>query len=254
MNRYWAWGLTLLSLLCLVFSSDCSLKNCAVDLPSATPTPCASYADNFSNSGALSTNYDFFDAGTQAAGTAAGEGYAITGGYLEDTAGGTTGGLAVVKDALFSHSLADYTVQADFEMDSYQGNLGVFGLAFLTGSNGSFYCFQWNGDASNACGNPGEWEIEKNTGSPSVSFTYPAGFCVTNPGYTLGTFVHLKVVVAGDNFKCYVNYNDGNGDHLIFNTTDSTAPYTSGGTGVRTYGILSPNVARVGNFSVTTCP
>ncbi len=212
--------------------------------PTATPTAgCASYSDNFSGSADLA-NYSYFDAGTQAAGTAASGGYQITGGILEDTA---NGGLAIVNDSLFSHSLSNYTVEADFEMDSYQGSLGVFGIAFRTGNNGSFYSFQWNGNFSNADGGTHNWELEKNTGSPSVSFTYPA-CCVTVPGYTLGTWVHLKVAALGNNFKCYVNFNDGTGDHLIFNATDTSSPYTSGGVGVRTYGINSPNVARIKNF------
>ena len=214
--------------------------------PTATPTAgCASYLDNFSGSADLA-NYSYFDAGTQAAGTAASGGYQITGGILEDTA---NGGLAIVNDSLFNHSLSNYTVEADFEMDSYQGSLGVFGIAFRTGNNGSFYSFQWNGNFSNADGGTHNWELEKNTGSPSVSFTYPA-CCVTVPGYTLGTWVHLKVAALGNNFKCYVNFNDGTGDHLIFNATDTSSPYTSGGVGVRTYGINSPNVARIKNFFV----
>src|SRR5579872_3244757 len=100
-----------------------------------TATPgCASYFDNFSAS--TLGNYSFFDAGTQAAGTSAGEGYVITSGHLEDVSGGSNGGLAIVNNSLFSHSLSDYTVEADFEMDSYQSSLGVFGIAFRTGSNG----------------------------------------------------------------------------------------------------------------------
>jgi hypothetical protein len=186
---------------------------------------------------------------TQVATTASGADYQITGGILEvaPTVASNNGGLAIVKDALFSHSLSNYTVEADFELDSYASGEGLFGIAFHTGSNGSFYCFQWNGNFSNADGGTKDWEIEKNTGTPSVSFTYPASGS-TSYGYTLGTWVHLKVVVAGNNFQCFVNQNDGTGDHLIYNITDSSSPYLTGGAGVRTYGVNSPNVARIDNL------
>ena len=186
---------------------------------------------------------------TQVATTASGADYQITGGILEVAPATSTnnGGLAIVNNAFFSHSLSSYTAEADFEMDSYQNSEGVFGVAFNTGSNGSFYCFQWNGNIGNANGGTPDWEIEKNTGTPSVSFSYPASRS-TSYGYTLGTWVHLKVVVAGSNFQCYVNHNDGTGDHLIYSVTDSSSPYTSGGAGVRTYGINSPNVARIDNL------
>jgi len=215
---------------------------------SITPTPtCIIYADNFSNPGTLA-NYDYYNAGSQAAGTAASAGYTITNNTLENTAGG----LAIVNSTHFNPTIVDYTVQADFEMDSYQGDLGLFGLAFRTGSNGSFYSFQWNGNASTGDGSTKDWEIEKNTGSPSVNYSY-LGSGITSPGYVLGTTVHLKVVVAGNNYQCFVNFNNGLGDQLIYNVTDTSSPYTSGGVGIRTYGVVSPNVVRINNLVVSSC-
>jgi len=216
-----------------------------VGAATATSTPgCASYRDQFSSN--TLSNYDY---STQVATTAGGADYQIAGGVLEvaPSNSANNGGLAIVDNSFFSHSLSYYTAEADFEMDSYQGVGGLFGIAFNTGSNGSFYCFQWNGDGGNANGGTPDWELEKNSGSSSVSFSY-LGSRATSYGYTLGKWIHLKVVVAGNNFQCYVNQNDGTGDHLIYNVTDNSLPYTSGGAGVRTYGISSPNVARVDNL------
>jgi hypothetical protein len=214
--------------------------------PTATAT-CILFSDNFSSSNSLN-NYNYFFAGNQAVTTASGAGYAVSGNTLQNT---HNGGLAVLTSTNYNPALTSYTIQADFEMDSYAGGSGLFGLAFYTGNNGSFYSFQWNGDALTASGSP-NWEVEKNTGSPSVSFTYPGGG-VQSPAYVLGSTVHMKVVVNGNNFMCYVNLNDGVGDRLIMNVTDSSSPYTSGPVGIRTYGTTSPNVIRVSNFTVSSC-
>ncbi len=223
-----------------------------------SPTPsstagCVSYFDNFQNSNTLS-NYDYFMNSSQALTTALGAGYQIAGGYflVSPPAGGNNGGMAVVDNSLFSHSLSDYTVEADFEMDSLAGGMGVFGIAFRTGTNGSFYCFQWNGNPSNADGGTPNWQIEKNSGSPLVSFSYP-GCCLSAPAYTFGSWVHMKVVCAGNQFLCYLNLNDGVGDRLMYNVTDNSAPFVNGGVGVRTYGIFNPNVVRIDNFQVNSC-
>ncbi|HJT25012.1 MAG TPA: hypothetical protein VJ873_10570, partial [bacterium] len=134
----------------------------------------------------------------------------------------------------------------DFEMDSTAGGLGVFGIAFRTGDNGSFYCFQMNENPSNADGGIPNWQVEKNTGAPSVNFSYP-GCCVSNPGYTFGTFVHLQVVAQGNHFQCFLN------GGKLYDFMDPT-PFTNGGVGVRTYGIQDGNVVRIKNFVVNACP
>jgi hypothetical protein len=183
--------------------------------PSPTVTPvCHNYSDNFSNQRTLS-NYDFFNAGTQGAGTAASTGYAISGGSFENTGGTSAGGLAVVDNAFFSHAINNYTIDVDVNMENYN-NQGLIGIAFRTGNNGSFYCFQLNGLLG--------WQLESNTGSPVVTFTYP-GPSTTTPAFLLNTWIHMQVVVVGNNFKCYVNLNQGAGNQLIFNVTDNT--YTS---------------------------
>jgi hypothetical protein len=158
--------------------------------------------------------------------------------------GTNNGGLAVVDNSFFSHSLTHYTISATFEMDNTTDSEGLFGIAFRTGSNGSFYCFQWNANAGTDA-----WQIEANTGSPSVSFSYPGPSVFTNP-YTLGTTITMQVVANGTNFICSVN--QGSGFVQIFNVNDST--YTSGGVGVRTYGVHEGNKIQIGNFSVDTCP
>ena len=207
--------------------------------PQRAALACVSYFDDFSNPATLS-DYDYFDAGTQAAGTAASSGYQITGGELQDI---NSGGMAVVDSAYFSGT-TDYQIDVDAEMDTTTGH-GIFGIAFRTGSNGSFYSFQWNSDPTNAASGKPDWEIEKNTGTPDVSFSYLAGGTAT--GYTYGTWVHLTVAVTGNTFTCYVD------NVQIYQVTDNSSPYTSGGVGMRSYWITSPNVARFKNFQVNTC-
>ncbi len=236
----------------MFFFSACGLKNCAVNSlvinPVVTPA-CVTYSDNFSNAGTLS-NYDYFLNSTEVASNAAGCDYQITGGFLEvdpTTSPSTNnGGLAVVDNAYFSDSLTHYTITASFEMDNTTDGEGLWGIAFRTGTNGSFYCFQWNGN-----GGTNAWQIEENTGSPLVNFSY-LGTNVSTPAYVLGTTATLQVVATGGNFICYANLNDGTGNHLIYNVMDGT--YTNGGVGVRTYGVHEGNKIAVSNFSVDTCP
>jgi hypothetical protein len=217
--------------------------------PTWTNTPtggCNTYSDSFTSAATLA-NYDYYLNSSETTSTAAGCDYTIAGGYLlvdPTTSPGTNnGGLAIVNNAYFSHSLTHYTITASFEMDNETMGEGVFGLAFRTGSNGSFYAFEWNGDGVN------QWQIESNTGTPSVYFSYP-GYGVSTPYYTFGTTVNLKVVATGSNFLCYAD--TGSGYTLIYNVTDTT--YTSGGVGIRTYGVHEGNKIQVSNFSVDTCP
>jgi len=245
----------------LVFSFACSLKNCAPnpisDAITATPTlavmtatptsTCITYSDNFSTN--TLSNYDYFLNSSQTASTASGCDYTISSGFLTvdptSSPGTNNGGLAIVDNSLFNNSLTHYTITASFEMDNTTDSEGLFGIAFRTGSNGSFYCFQWNNDGGGA----GTWQVENNTGSPSVSFSYPVAN-VTTPAYVLTSTVTLKVVATGNNFVCSVN--TGSGFTQIYNFSDST--YTSGGVGVRTYGVHEGNKIQVSNFSVDTCP
>ena len=107
----------------------------------------------------------------------------------------------MVDNSLFSYSLTHYTITASFEMDNTTDSEGLFGIAFRTGSNGSFYCFQWNNNGGGA----GSWQVENNTGSPSVSFSYPVTN-VTTPAYVLTSTVTLQVIATGNNFVCFGEY------------------------------------------------
>ncbi|HJT23385.1 MAG TPA: hypothetical protein VJ873_02335, partial [bacterium] len=223
--------------------------------PTASPTPVcivsAVYSDNFSSD--TLGNYDFFDAGTQAPGTAAGEGYGITEDLLVNYLSASPyGGMAVVKNALFSRSITDYTVEADFAIN-YLHTANLFGLVFRTGDNGSFYSFQYNANTNNASHGSYDWELEKNTGSPSVTHVYE-GYAIPPRNLPSGSFVHLKAVALGSRFQCYLNFYDGVGDRLMVDATDNDAPYTSGGVGMRTLGgFLPPNSVYIRNFSVSGC-
>ncbi|HJT22946.1 MAG TPA: kelch repeat-containing protein, partial [bacterium] len=217
----------------------------AVKAADVTPVAtCVLYSDNFSAN--TLGNYNYFCTTTQGVKTAANVGYTITGGTLENIG---PGGVAVLNSPFFNPANTSYTVEANFELNSTQNNRGIFGLAFEAGVNYSFYSFQWSYDGSASGGTP-DWELEKNNGAPNTGAYLDE---TTGLPYILGSTVHLKVVVNGNNFKCYANFNDGAGDRLFFNDIDTNAPLTDGSVGLRTYGITNPMVAKINNFTVSSC-
>ncbi len=216
------------------------------------------FLDTFPSSASLS-NYTFYTLGSAVSMTAASLNYAVNGGELQQSssAGATLHSYVQLNAAQFSWAYSNYTVEADFKLDHRTDNYGLFGLEFLEQANVTGYIFQWNGNSENGA-NP-HWQIQKDTGAGGSAFTYlpPAGFGtgLAAPVYTPGNWVHLKVVVAGSTFYCYVNLYDGNGDQLVYSLTDTTAspPYTSGGVGFRTEFLLDPNMAHIRNYHVYTC-
>ncbi len=254
MKRTLAWGLPLLSLFLTVLSLDCTLKNCPVNLPNsnaptATPT-CYIYTDSYGSN--TLANYDTYDQSWTAA-TPAALSIQITSGEFQVGSPSTiTYSYAIVNNSTFNQSLGDYTVEGDFNLGTVgQGVFGVISRA--TPASFHAYIFQWNGLNN-------RWEIEKQIGVGT--YYYPG----TNSGspYTLGTWVHLKAVISGNNFNCYETPETSPGVGLgatvtIFNGVSdpgTTAPYTAGGAGIRAYNILGGNILHLDNFSVKTpgCP
>lgn len=158
---------------------------------SQTPTPtCVQFTDTYGSSSSLS-NYSYYD-GSWNPSTAAGLYYSVVPFYLEQNPVGTTGySYLTVNSPEFPTTLSSYTVEGDFMLGT--GGQGVFGLVFLANGTGKEgYIFQWNGLNN-------RWEIEKQVGP--ASYYYPG--CNAIDPYTLGTWVHLEVVVNGDSFSGY---------------------------------------------------
>ncbi len=224
--------------------------------PTPTPVPtCVQFTDTYGSSSSLS-NYSYYD-GSWNPSTAAGLYYSVVPFYLEQNPVGTTGySYLTVNSPEFPTTLSSYTVEGDFMLGT--GGQGVFGLVFLANGTGKEgYIFQWNGLNN-------RWEIEKQVGP--ASYYYPG--CNAIDPYTLGTWVHLEVVVNGDSFSGYETPETAPGVGLgttvqIFNdvtdtvacpgTSGLTAPYASGSPGIRTYNVVSGNTIDIANFTAFTC-
>ena len=234
--------------------SNFTVSSCQTPPPTPTyASTCVSsiYSDNFTT---LSLgNYTSWNIPLDVSQQPSTAGYFILNGSLWNNGAeaGVSGDL-VLNNALLV-STTSYTLQADFEMDSDPGNQGLFGL-LLGVSRAGYTTFQWN-DAGTASGGSPDWELE--TYNPFEGFPV-GGFHpfylghATAPAYTLGTVAHLKVVVTGNNYHCYVNYNDGAGDRLIFNVTD-TEPLTNAAGFNAGLSSTHPMV-KINNFVVNGCP
>ena len=202
------------------------------------------YEDNYSSLDTIN-NYDYFDSSGNAT-TALGANYQISNGQLKvDPTGGTTGGLAVVKDSVVSHGLSDYVVESDFQMGGSNSSEDEVGILFRVQNGNSYYAFERHHL------NPGTyyWRLEKVSGSSSVTLAPDLG----TPAYTSGTTVHLKVICQASELLCYLNFYDGLGDQLIFDVHDTNQLYASGGVGFRANGFGDPQYALFDNFKVSTC-
>ena len=210
----------------------------------------AQFIDTFPDSSSLS-NYTFYPVLSGVPSTSTALGYSAAGGELQDTPAQS---YVALNGAQFPYNLGDYTVEADFKMDTRSSNTGLFGLTFLEQADETGYAFQWNGNPENATP---YWQIQKDTGSSGAVSTYlpPSGYGTgAATAYTPGDWVHLKVVVmGGTTFYCYVNLYDGNGDQLVYNLTDTLgSPFTTGGAGFREV-MASPNLLHIRNFHVFAC-
>jgi len=215
-----------------------------------TPTStvsCTQFTDNYAGSSSLG-NYGYYDVNWNSS-SASALFYSVGTNELDQTPSGATGySYLLVNNAQFPQSLSSYTQEGDFKLDA--AAQGVFGLVFLAnGSGKQGYIFQWNGLNS-------RWEIEKQTG--------PGYYYVStnsSPAYGLGNWVHLKVVVSGNNFAGFETSETGPGTGLgatvtIFNGVSdpgTTAPYASGAAGIRSYNVVSGNTLHIANYTAYTC-
>jgi hypothetical protein len=219
--------------------------------PTPTPTCYATlflFSDTYDTSASLG-NYTYWGDHfiTQ---TAASSGYAVTGGELQVAPSSEKYTFAMVDNALFSESLSDYTVETDMKVDG-MGSQGIFGILFRSiGANDQAYMFQFNSNTS-------RWEIEKRRKlGGSDAFEYVATNS-TIPDMPTGVWIHLKAIVGpGNSFTCYVNFNDGVGDRLVFDgvsDTLATPHYSNGTVGLRVYGVSTLNPCHVDNFRAYAC-
>ncbi len=192
------------------------------------------FQDNYSSNASLS-NYNFYygDPGTPDPNYT--NYFSASGGILLNTANPTyCAEQFLVTPANFNPALTDYTIQCDV-MSAQVG--GIFGIIFKGQTGADFYSFQIN---------YGQWQFEKHSSS---GWSYIS--TASTPTYTVGTWVHMTVVCCGTNFMCYLNFNNGNGNQLIFNVTDST--FTTGAVGIRSGYLNSPNQNEYKNYTVNSC-
>ncbi len=213
-----------------------------------TSTPgCFSYTDDFSDP-ATSSNYTYRDKNWVLSG---GTQWSISSGqFQEGPMLSPAGSYLTLNTSVFPSTLSSYTEEADFNLGT--GGQGLFGLIFLASNpaGGQGYIFQWNGLNS-------RWEIEKQT-SPGLYY-----YVATNasPAYVLGTWVHLKVVIVGGVMDGYETPESAPGVasgpavHIFSGVTDpgTTAPYTSGMAGIRSYNIVTGNILLVDNYEAYNC-
>ena len=209
------------------------------------------FLDQYASASSL-TNYNYYDKNWNAS-TAAGDYWSVPGGVFQNAptgiGGNTVGSYLTLNPSVFPTSLSTYAGEADFNLGTV--GQGLFGLVFL--SNPALpggYIFQWNGINN-------RWEIEKQTGPGAY---YYVATNTSNP-YPLGTWVHLKIVLVGGIFNAYETPETAPGVGLgttvqIFtNATDtgSTAPYTSGTAGIRSYQVVNNDTLQVANFHAYDC-
>ncbi len=231
---------------------SCLASPTATPTPTNTPTPTPTntstpnpasccpnlgsvlFQDNYSSNASLS-NYNFYngDAGTPDSNYP--NYFSASGGNLISTANPSySAEQLLATNANFNPSSTDYTIQCDVMSAQVAG---IFGIIFRGQTGADYYSFQIN---------YGQWQFEKHT---SGGWSYLS--TASTPAYAAGSWVHMKVVCCGNNYTCYLNFNDGNGDRLIFNITDST--FTTGAVGIRSGYLNSPNQNKFENYVVNSC-
>jgi hypothetical protein len=223
---------------------------------SQSPTPACggqSFTDQYQSSSSLN-NYDYFGA-IWIPTPGPGADIQVIGGNLVETVGPSSwGDYLVVRNNLFSHSLGDYVVEADFNLSPCGTDESYFGLAFRAdGTAQKDYNFEYHWSVNGTH----YWQIRKTNPSGYTVFASVSG---NSPyPYTLGTWVHLKVVAIGNSFTCSANFNDGTGDHVIIDSVSdplSPGPYLTGGVGINSYFMpksTTSGTLQIANFTVNTC-
>ena len=250
MKKTFRWAIFVLPI--ILFSIQRLLAQVTVT-PTGTPT-CVQFTDAFGGSTSLN-NYNYYGWG---ASTAAALSYQVTSGELQVApTSGAVYSWALATNSVFNQSLGDYTVQADFKLDT--AAQGIFGPVFRSnGPVSECYTFEWNGLS-------GEWMIEKECASGN--YYYLA--CNTGNPYTLGTWVRLMVTASGGTFDAWETPESAPGVasgavvQVFTNVTDSvvcaggssalTAAYTSGDPGIRAYNIVAGNILHIQNFTAYSC-
>src|SRR5579859_7296568 len=177
----------------------------------ATPTTTCTgttYSANYSSN--TLGNYSYYDGGWTASSASALE-WNIASSELQEAVTTWMDSYIVANNSTFSQSLGDYKVEGDFKLDTV--GQGVFGLVFrATAASGLAYIFQWNGVN-------GRWEIEKQYNTGGTSYYYP-GTNSSSP-YTLGTWIHLKVVAGpGNLFNAWITPAGGPTQQIFSGVTD----------------------------------
>jgi hypothetical protein len=217
--------------------------------PAVSPT-CVIFTDSYSTL-ASASNYDYLDKDWGASNQASDQWNVTAGQFREGPMTSTAGSYLPLDPSVFPSTLTSYTVEGDFYLGTTGGN-GLFGLLFMANpSTDQGYIFQWNGLN-------GRWEIEKQT----MKYTYY--YVATNSTnlYTLGTWVHLKVNISSTGVmngyetpESAPGVSSGPTVNIFSSVTDpgTTAPYTSGTAGIRTYDIPTGNTLDVDNFTAYNC-
>jgi hypothetical protein len=176
----------------------------------------------------------------------------ITGGELVVGAPGSGfGGVEIlVTNAALSHALSDYTLDFDAKMDLSNG-YGNFGAAFrgdISAPNASYYSFLWNRNPEHSVPH---WQEVNFFGTYADSYAYlgGSGFGTGQaaPVYTIGNWMHIRVVCIGNTFRCYAD--TGSGSVLVDTFSDST--YATGGVGFHADFLQTSNMVHFKNLVVS---
>ena len=177
-----------------------------------TPTPsCVDFLDTYGSTNSLN-NYNYYDKNWNAT-TASPDYWSVSGGVFLNAPVGigglTVGSYVPMTPTAFPTNLSNYTEEGDFNLGT--GGQGLFGLLFLSNPTaGTGYVFQLNGTT---------WQIEKQTGpvggTAGYSYVETSG---AGPAYTLGTWIHLKVVISPSGFSCYAGTESSPGTYISLTT------------------------------------
>ena len=216
--------------------------------PTVTSTPtnvcCAgnsstvAFSDSYPSNASLA-NYNFYTGDNGAVDSTYPNFFSAGSGILLNTANPVYASeQLLVTSPNFNPTQSDYTVQCDAKAAQIGG---LFGIMVRAQDGGNFYDF--------VCNN-GQWQIERHIYSGGTThFVYLS--TSFSPAYTAGTWVHLTLTACGTNLLCYADLNNGAGNQLLFNVTDST--FTGGAPGIRSGYMYSPNENSFENFQVSTC-
>jgi hypothetical protein len=204
------------------------------------------YFDDFSNPATLANYEDTYLLGST------GASIAITGGELVISSPSSTlaGRVILVKDSIVSRSITDYTVECDAMIDSFS-SYGDFGLAFRgnivqSPRDADYYSFLINGNPEHSVPH---WQAVRFYDISGYQYLAGVSFGTgaASPAYTPGTWVHIKVVCAGQDIKCYVGA--GAFETLVFSFTNAAFP--SGGAGFHADFLRNGNTVHYKNFMIS---